>query len=356
MSAAGAITAVIILALVGAVAFYLYQNGYFQDIRDVVRESAATSGVGDVIPEFGEIVEEGEVELGEDSITFISEGEEVTYPTLFTNPIWNHMPIKFYMDIESGEGLFGFDEEDLGYVRTAAKVWEEKTNGIISFEETTDPQEAELTVSWFRSLTDISGGRVVGEGGPTRAFNTGGGFTLLETGEIFLIPTENKCVGVNRPVHEIGHVLALGHAPPGHGDIMFSKEISCNQNITQVTIDAINELYKTEAKPNLVFTQFSALKRGNLMNINYTVKNIGLVESPSTSVLFVGDGEVLETLSAPRFSNVPRILPGSGISNKITNSKVPVDLSQLVLIIDAENQIDEMDEENNEAGITFSAQ
>lgn len=354
---AGGIAAAIIILIVGGGAYFAWQSGYLDSFLETYSERVSIPDIplsGE--PQSGSFVEEAGGEEFENSLTFELDGNEVEYPTLFPNPRWNHVPIRFYMDTSSGEGLTGFDSEDLEYVRTAAKVWEEKTGGVVSFVEVADPEEAELVISWSASLTQMTGGRVVGEGGPTRAIETGGKYTLLEGGEVFLIPTENRCVGVNRPVHEIGHVLGLGHAPAGFGDIMFSKEISCNQNITGVTVRAIEILYEEPALPDLTISEVSAVKRGGLLDINFTVRNVGLRDYVQASISFVGDGEEIESLSAPRFSVVPRILPGSGLTNRVTGARVPADLSEITLTVDAAGEIEEMREGNNAARVAFSAE
>jgi len=348
----GTIAAVIVLAVIAGGAYYAYQAGYLTDL-DSLYSSIPSAGVPE---EAGEVVDEGESETGESSLSIVTNNVNVDYPTLFPNPRWNHMPIKYYMDTGSGDGLTGFDEEDPDYVRQAMRIWEDKTAGKISFQEVSTKEDGEVIISWFPSLTEISGGRVVGEGGPTIAVQTGGIFTLLEGGEIFLLPTDNVCVGVNRPVHEMGHVLGLSHAPPGHGDIMYSREISCKQNITQITIDAITELYRTPAAPDLILTNVSVLKRGSLVDINFTVRNVGLKDSVQASVGFLGDGETIASLSVPSFSVVPRLSPGSGITNRITNAKVNNGISSLVLEVDNQDTIDEMNEGNNIASVSFKTE
>jgi hypothetical protein len=263
------------------------------------------------------------------------------------------MPLTYYMDRNSGEGLAGFGEDDLEYVRQATKVWEEKTGGIISFREVQSKEGADIIISWFPSLSAMEGGKVVGEGGPTRAIQTGGKNTLLAGGEVFLLPTDNKCVGVNRPVHEIGHVLGLGHAPPGHADIMFSKEISCKQNITRVTINAIEMLYREPALADLIVTNVSSTRRGDYMDVNLTVRNIGLRDSVQASLGFFAGDSLIESLAVPSFSVIPSISPGGGISNKITNARLPRGAREIVIKVDWKNEVQESNEQNNEASIRF---
>lgn len=347
----GSLIAIIFLLLVVAGAYFAYKEGYLSDITALISsqpvEGLATS------PQPSEVSEQGEVEVSNSSISFMSNSNLVEYLTLVPNPRWNHMPIKVYIDLESGAKLPRFDGDDPQYVRQALGTWEEKTNSLIFFQEVYNPEEAEVMVSWFGDLSEIRGGKVVGEGGPTRAIETGGGFTLIEGGEIFLIPTEGKCVGVSRPVHEMGHVLGLGHISDKN-DVMFQIEgRSCEQNITQITIDAVSELYKMPAAPDLFITNVSAVKRGGLLDVNFTIRNIGIVETSPTSVGFVGDGKQIESVSDPQFSFLPAIKPGSGLTKRITNAKVSSRLSELDLIADDQNKVSESSEDNNQARVTF---
>lgn len=354
MSVSAAVGALIALIFLAGMGYFLYQQGHLSGVmRDIDSNLPSESDFGE--PQTGEFVEEGQAETSENSVTFLLDGDDVTYPLLFKSPRWVEFPIKYYMDRSTGEGIFGFDDEDLGYVRRATAEWTSKTGGMISFEEVQTEEEAALIFSWFPSLSEIEGGRVVGEGGPTRAIDTGSGFTLIEAGEVFLIPTENECVGVNRPVHEIGHVLGLGHAPPGYKDIMFSKEISCNQGITSVTTVALEKIYEKKALSDLTITQVTATKKGGFIDVSFVIKNRGLLESPKTTIGFVGDGKVIESLTPPRFSSVPKILPGSGVTSRITNARIDSGLVELVIKIDPDSHVEEFDEGNNAARIKFKA-
>lgn len=350
---AGYIAPIVFAVIFAAGGYYAYSQSLVQfDLGSWKETNVILPPVGE--DQEGQVVEEGEAETSENNVKFGIGDEYITYPLLYPSPRWNHMPLTYYLKTDSGWGLTGFDNEDANYVRQAVKIWEEKTGGTISFEEVSDQTKADITFSWFASLSDIPEGRVVGEGGPSRAIPTGGAHTLIEKGEVFLLPTENDCVGVNRPVHEIGHVLGLGHAPPGHGDIMFSKEISCKQNITEVTVGAVKQLYKTPAQPDLILSNVSAVKSGGYLNLNFTVRNIGIVESIQSSMSFLGDGKKVESISIPRFSVVSAVSPGTGITVRITNAKVDSAMKSLVITADSEGSVSESREDNNVARVSFA--
>lgn len=343
------VAAVILFVLVTGGVFYLYQQGYLQVLLE--RNNISVPEVLELNQQYANVTESAEV--FNNSITFLENEINVTYPTLVPNPRWNHMPIKFYMNVSSGQGLRDFGDDDLQYVRSATRIWEDRTDGIISFLEVSNPSQSELNITWFAALEEIQGGKVVGEGGPNRAFSTGGIFTLIEGGEIFLIPSDDDCLGINRPVHEIGHVLGLGHVAAGFGEIMFSKELSCNQNITSITSNAIKELYKLPAAADLALVNVSAAKAGAFVDVNFTVANIGLKESEPTSIRILTDGKEIGDLSKSSVLSVEETPPGSGTTRRVS-ARVSSGLLKLEIVVDKDDLVKEMDEGNNKAVLAFS--
>ena len=349
-----ATTMVAILILIAGAGYFLVQGGHL-DVSKIDALTKVADGASQE-PQTGQIVEDEEAEVSENNLRFTSGGKDIVYPTLFHDPRWNHMPLKYYMDVSSGSGLDGFGDDDPNYVRQAVGTWEEKTDGLISFQEVQAEEGADIVISWFPTLADTPTSRVVGEGGPTKAIDTGGKYTLIAGGEIFLLPTDNKCVGVNRPVHEMGHVLGLGHAPPGYGDIMYPNEIDCRQNITQITVDAIKSIYEGDATPDLTLSNVSIIKKGGIMDVSLTIRNVGLKDSVQSSIGFFADGEIIESMTTPKFSVISSLSPGSGISSKVTNAKIPADVREIRIQADWKNEVKELREDNNEAVVRFHQQ
>lgn len=342
MSASGA-AAVLVVLLVASAGLYLAHKWGYMDafLSKYGQDQSPTKAV----PAQASAPEAPAAPEGKSSLT--------SYPTLFPNPRWNHMPIRFYINASESENVPGFGGKDMEYVRDAAKAWEQRTGGVVSFQEVADPGESELNVTWFQRLDEIRGGKVLGEGGPSRAVETGGTYTLIEGGEIFLIPTDDKCAGTNTAEHELGHVLGLGHIPADPSDVMSARQTVCGVNITRTTVDAIDALYRQPAAADLAVRNVSAVKRGAYLDINFTVENTGILESTDAKMEFVGDNRSIAVAGGPDISDIPPLPPSSGITRIVANLRVPQSLAALELRADYTDSVPELDESNNAATVIF---
>lgn len=321
------ITIIIIILVIVAYLFYAKPEFDFGNIIDKIK-GVIPAGVNQTPVPFFSSSPKQEIVV-----------DETSYPLLFENPRWAKMPIRYYLDAESGEGIQNFGPEDLSDVRIAFDIWNEKTGGTIILVETGNRAEADVFVSWFPSIREVKGGKVVGEGGPSKAVNTGL-FTLISEGEIFLVPDERSCINVNRAVHEFGHVLGLDHTHD-ENDVMFSREVNCEQELTQTTINVVKNLYEIPASPDMIFLNASGTKRGVLMDMTFSVKNQGLLNSPATVVDLFADGKRIESF------DLPSMKPGETITTKLTNVRVPAEFSTMSLVVDPSNIISEIFEDNN---------
>jgi len=141
------------------------------------------------------------------------------------------IPLRFFMDLDSGKGLLYFDNYTINDARTALKIWEEKTK-IIEFIEVNNEKVADITIKWTSNLTKVLGTKTVGEAW-YREGEIGGTVSLL--------PSGMSCRNQNRAMHEIGHLFGLNHST-NYMSVMYQYE-SCLQNVTDEDVKEVLEIF-----------------------------------------------------------------------------------------------------------------
>ncbi|MGC8812601.1 MAG: matrixin family metalloprotease [Candidatus Aenigmatarchaeota archaeon] len=256
-------------------------------------------------------------------------------PLLYENIRWNHMPLKVYLNVSSGLDLPQFSISNVESVREGMQKWENSTNKIISFVEVAKAEEADIVVNWVKTF-EMGGRKILGEGGPV--VRDTGLFNLTVRGEIYLLTQKIKCLDVVTATHELGHVLGFDHSKNPQ-DIMYPTA-SCSQTITEAEVKTLSELYKIQPKPELYFLNASASKPGKYLNLEFAVKNSGLIDSLPTYVSLVLDNKTVRTFS------IPKLQPGEAVVVRINNILIP-SFKTFQLFVDSENYNDEIYEDNN---------
>jgi|GEM_PF-834069 len=256
-------------------------------------------------------------------------------PLLYANIRWNHMPLKVYLNVSSGLDLPQFTLSNLESVREAMQKWENSTNKIVSFVEVTNAEESDIVVNWVKTF-EMGGRKILGEGGPV--VRDTGLFNLTVRGEVYLLTQKVKCLDVVTATHELGHTLGFDHSNNPE-DIMYPTA-SCSQRITEAEVRTLSELYKIEPKPELYFLNASASKPGKYLNLEFAVKNSGLIDSSPTSVSLVLDNKTVKSF------NIPKLEPGETVVIRISNILIP-SFNTFQLFVDLENYNNEIYEENN---------
>lgn len=200
-------------------------------------------------------------------------------------------------------------------------------------------KDAEIFVSCQEKDTiDSSGLFIAGEGGPTKIVQTDN-FNIIYGGEILLV-RNSDCQIPNVPIHELFHVLGFVHSS-NPGNIMYNVS-KCNQVLGDDIIRRINELYAVESQPDLSFENATAFVHNRYVDINMSVKNNGLVESPKAKIKIYADEELLKEIDfAPLKVGYGRTISLGNVYSKER------EISSLRLVIDT--SFKELDKENNEA-------
>jgi hypothetical protein len=253
-------------------------------------------------------------------------------PLLFENIRFGQMPIKFYLDIDSAKNIPWFRDSNIENVLEAFDIWSNLTNRKISFVRTLNKSDAQIIVSWSRNLTITNTtSRTVGEGGPIEIVDTGF-FNLTIKAIANILPAGIKCIDVNRALHELGHVLGFDHTD-NPLDIMYPYE-SCSRQISQNEIRTLENLYSLEPKAQLHLYNISAFVHYGYLDLNFTVKNVGLVVSPETEVKIYSDNKNIAKVS------IANLLPGSSFLGYLKNVKIIYGSKNLTIVVDPEEKID----------------
>lgn len=159
-----------------------------------------------------------------------------TVPVTTTFPVVKSLTREVYLDEKSGEGIIWFSNSTISDTRTAMRIWEERTDNLIKFEEIHGEAAADVVIKFSSSLNESTPGfKTVGEAYTYRG---------QVRGTIYILPSSLSCRTEGRVMHEIGHIIGLNHSDD-YMSVMYPVE-SCVQNITDedasTAISIINQI------------------------------------------------------------------------------------------------------------------
>jgi len=160
-----------------------------------------------------------------------------------------------------------------------------------------------------KSKTSKSGLFIAGEGGPTK-ITSGKNFNIIFKGNILLL-RESSCERPNIEIHELLHALGFDHSK-NKNNIMYPVT-KCSQTIGKDLLNKIKKLYSFPSYPDLKIENVSAEISGRYLQINISVRNIGLSDSKKGELIIYGDKEILKKF------DFKKIKVGYGLNIKLEN-------------------------------------
>ncbi|PIZ81655.1 hypothetical protein COX98_03130 [Candidatus Pacearchaeota archaeon CG_4_10_14_0_2_um_filter_30_11] len=171
-------------------------------------------------------------------------------------------------------------------------------------------ENEEITISCEEeSKTTENGMFIAGEGGPVK-ISSGENFDVIFSGKILLL-RESSCERPNVEIHELLHVLGFDHSE-NRNNIMYPIS-KCSQTIGNEIKDKIDTLYSFPELSDLKLENVSASMSGRYLNVNLSIKNIGLKDSADGKLKIYGDDELIKEM------NIKEIKIGYGLSIFLSN-------------------------------------
>jgi hypothetical protein len=164
-----------------------------------------------------------------------------------------------------------------------------ENHSILRFYETQDNEDISVFCD-KNSSKNFENYLIVGEGGPVN-ITISGDYKIIKKGEIFLFK-KSDCKTPNIAIHELLHVLGFNHSSNSN-DIMYPIS-NCNQKINEDIFYYLNEIYSIPSLPDLEINNISSIVHGRFLDLNASVRNIGLISSINSTLFIYNNNEKIE--------------------------------------------------------------
>lgn len=206
---------------------------------------------------------------------------------------WNSSIIPFYSKIN--------ESVNEKVIKNAIDTWNKESNGVIKFVEVDNPEKAYFTIRFAKGgeFSEQPPSKliivVLGEA-QIDTVDTGL-FNLTKSAEMVYTPTSGGCEDNITAIHELGHILGFAHTPDVNS-VMFNS-VDCKGKITDGMKQTLTTLYSINELPDLHFGPVEARKIGDLLKVNFTVLNRGLITSQATVVVVDVSSKFIEPINVP---------------------------------------------------------
>lgn len=176
-----------------------------------------------------------------------------------------------------------------------------------------------------------------GEGGPSIIINTSR-FKVIEEGKITLY----RDIDCDYPIvalHELCHVFGFAHTLDPK-NIMFNVS-NCGQRMSEDMGELMRKLYSIEALPDVRVESVDGVIHGRYLDFNISVLNEGLLGVEGVNLTIFADGDFVDVV------DLGKIEVGYGRVLRIENMRVGSGVDVLRFVLDADNNIRELDKTNN---------
>jgi len=268
----------------------------------------------------------------------------INYTQLESQPSYPDYELQFFPNMRFDHNNISYaadsscSTERVDKLKRAFSILQSKVEVISFFEETAKP---DISVNCSNeSIEEEMNTFIAGSGGAEGKIPFTGMFYIIPKGEVTLYEDIN-CDFPDVEVHEVLHVLGFNHSA-SQSSVMYPIS-SCKQVITSDITDELIRLYSIPALPDLYFENISGTKRGNYVNLNFSLKNQGLKDSGNLSVILYGNNKEIIR------KEITSIEPGSGIIYSVQNIRTSSNSLNMVV-----QNGEELNERNNHAELILN--